>query len=248
MSRPEFPRGACRTTRLSGHESERGGEGQPEGSLLGTPCRCRLMPLERSALEQYERGYPDNRRCRQPRLQRPHPLTPEARALLVVCVGTLAASLLLGARFSWEICANDRVKQAELLQLTQQAAAEINRLLQPVSVAARGLAAWPQAGYRRMTIVASSGAYPRTTSTCGASLRQKAAASSISCPTSSGCSGKTAALVRASSVPFWGLRWRHKLNRMFTTSPSCTTYSLPSRRNLPCFLTSARLPAAISSS
>lgn len=59
------------------------------------------------------------------------------RALLVVCVGTLAASLLLGARFSWEICANDRAKQAELLQLTQQAAAQINRLLQPVSVAAR---------------------------------------------------------------------------------------------------------------
>lgn len=61
--------------------------------------------------------------------------------LQLICAATLAATLALGVRFAWDLRANENAKRAELQRITEEAAAQIDQVLKPVSEAAAGLAA-----------------------------------------------------------------------------------------------------------
>ena len=62
-------------------------------------------------------------------------------ALQAVCLVTLVASLLLGVQFGRKAHADESEKRAELLRITEEAAAQIDRILKPVSQATTDLAA-----------------------------------------------------------------------------------------------------------
>ncbi len=62
-------------------------------------------------------------------------------ALQAVCLVTLVASLLLGVQSTRQALADESEKRAELLRITEEAAAQIDRILKPVSRATTDLAA-----------------------------------------------------------------------------------------------------------
>jgi hypothetical protein len=62
-------------------------------------------------------------------------------ALQAVCLATLAASLVLGVQFVRKALADESEKRAELQRITEEAAAQIDRILKPVGQATTDLAA-----------------------------------------------------------------------------------------------------------